>query len=81
MVDGGDIRRSCFRLRARISRLALDGKILEQWSSFGKYDGQIFWGHDIAVGNSGDVYVGEVNHGMRVQKFSRSEVEFVALHG
>jgi hypothetical protein len=59
--------------------LGLDGSILEQWSSFGNYDGQLYWGHDIAVGKSGDVYVGEVNHGMRVQKFSRSEQEFLFL--
>lgn len=72
MVDGGDMTPR-LPARARITRLALDGKILEQWSSFGNYDGQIFWGHDIAVGKNGDVYVGEVNHGMRIQKFSRSE--------
>lgn len=80
MVDGGDMSPQ-LPARARISRLALDGEILEQWSSFGKYDGQLFWGHDIAVGKSGDVYVGEVNHGMRVQKFSRSAAEFVSLRG
>jgi peptidylamidoglycolate lyase len=78
MVDGGDLS-GCLPGRGRISRLGLDGNILEQWSSFGNYDGQLFWGHDIAVGKSGDVYVGEVNHGMRVQKFSRSEQEFLFL--
>ena len=30
---------------------------------------QIYWGHDLAVGKDGAVYVGDVNHGMRVQKF------------
>lgn len=74
MVDGGDMSPR-LPARGRISRLDRDGNILEQWASFGNYDGQIFWGHDIAVGKSGDVYVGEVNHGMRVQKFSRSEQE------
>jgi peptidylamidoglycolate lyase len=78
VVDGGDMTPQ-LPARARISRLTLEGKILEHWSSFGNYDGQLFWGHDIAVGKSGDVYVGEVNHGMRVQKFSRSEDEFVYL--
>jgi hypothetical protein len=45
------------------------GKILARWSSFGNYDGQIFWGHAIAVGPDGAVYEGEVSRGMRVQKF------------
>lgn len=78
MVDGGDMSPR-LPARARITRLDLKGNILEQWSSFGNYDGQLFWGHDIAVGKSGDVYVGEVNHGMRVQKFSRSEQEYLLL--
>jgi len=47
----------------------LSGKILARWSSFGNYDGQIFWGHSIAVGEDGAVYEGEVSRGMRVQKF------------
>jgi hypothetical protein len=38
----------------------------------GNYDGQIYWGHDVAVGKDGAVYVGDVWHGMRVQKFIRS---------
>jgi peptidylamidoglycolate lyase len=47
----------------------LSGKILARWSRFGNYDGQIYWGHAIAVGADGAVYVGDVNQGMRVQKF------------
>jgi DNA-binding beta-propeller fold protein YncE len=47
----------------------LSGKILARWSRFGNYDGQIYWGHCIAVGADGAVYVGDVNQGMRVQKF------------
>jgi len=47
----------------------LSGKILARWSRFGNYDGQIYWGHAIAVGPDGAVYVGDVNVGMRVQKF------------
>jgi peptidylamidoglycolate lyase len=78
MVDGGDMS-ACLPARGRITRLDLDGNILEQWSSFGNYDGQLFWGHDIAVNKSGDVFVGDVNHGMRVQKFSRSEQQFLSL--
>jgi peptidylamidoglycolate lyase len=45
------------------------GKILARWSRFGNYDGEIYWGHGIAVGPDGAVYVGDVNRGMRVQKF------------
>jgi peptidylamidoglycolate lyase len=78
MVDGGDLPPR-FPGRARVSRLDLNGNILEQWASYGNYDGQLFWGHDITVGKSGDVYVGDVHLGMRVQKFSRSEREFLFL--
>ncbi len=78
MVDGGD-QTPQLPGRARLMRLDLEGKILEQWSSFGNYDGQLYYGHDVAVGKNGDVYVGDVNHGMRVQKFSRSEQEFLFL--
>ena len=46
-----------------------NGKLLARWSGFGNYDGQIVWGHDIAVGRDGAVYVGDVYHGMRIQKF------------
>jgi DNA-binding beta-propeller fold protein YncE len=80
MVDGGDMSPR-LPARARVSRLDRDGNVLERWASFGNYDGQLFWGHDIAVGKSGDVYVGEVNHGMRVQKFTRSEQEHVFVAG
>ncbi len=68
MVDGGDLKPSPPD-RGRILKMDLNGKILAKWSRFGNYDGQIYWGHDIAVGKDGAVYVGEVNHGMKVQKF------------
>jgi peptidylamidoglycolate lyase len=57
MVDGGDLLKRPPD-HARILRIDLDGHILEKWSSFGNQDGQIYWGHDIAVGNNGDVFVG-----------------------
>ena len=47
----------------------LKGNDLGTWGSFGKYDGQFYWGHDIAVGKDGAVYITDVNVGMRVQKF------------
>jgi hypothetical protein len=47
----------------------LNGKILEAWGSFGSYDGQFYWAHDVAAADDGAVYVTDVNVGMRVQKF------------
>jgi peptidylamidoglycolate lyase len=70
VVDGGDaIADQPARGQQQILKLDLSGKILAHWSRFGNYDGQIYWGHDIAVGKDGAVYVGDVLHGMRVQKF------------
>jgi peptidylamidoglycolate lyase len=68
MVDGGDLR-SAPPDRGQLLKLDLTGKILAKWSRFGNYDGQIYWGHDLAIGKDGAVYVGDVYHGMRVQKF------------
>lgn len=65
VVDGGDLKPNPPD-RGRILKLDLNGKILAKWSRFGNYDGQIYWGHDIAVGKDGAVYVGDVYHGMRV---------------
>jgi len=67
-VDGGDLK-PVPPDRGQILKLDLMGKILAKWSRFGNYDGQIYWGHDLAVGKDGAVYVGDVYHGMRVQKF------------
>ena len=68
VVDGGDLRPAPPD-RGQLLKLDLSGKILAKWSRFGNYDGQIYWGHDLAVGKDGAVYVGDVYHGMRVQKF------------
>ena len=68
VVDGGDLKPAPPD-RGQLLRLDLSGKILAKWSRFGNYDGQIYWGHDLAVGKDGAVYVGDVYHGMRVQKF------------
>jgi len=78
MVDGGNLLprppdRGC------ILRLDFSGNILEKWASYGNSEGQLYWGHDIAVSRSGDVYVGDVYFGMRVQKFSRSERDCLCL--
>ena len=72
VVDGGDvIRPSRFPYRNRALKLDLKGNIIEKWGSFGSYDGQFYWAHDIAVAANGDVYIGDVDLGMRVQKFMR----------
>jgi peptidylamidoglycolate lyase len=68
VVDGGDLK-PWPPDRSHILKLDLKGNILEQWASFGNYDGELFWGHDIAVGKDGSVYVGDIL-GRRVQKFS-----------
>ena len=52
--------------------LDLQGKIRETFGSFGSYDGQFYWAHDIAAGGDGALYVCDVNVGMRVQKFVRN---------
>jgi peptidylamidoglycolate lyase len=70
VVDGGDARADQpAQGIQQLLKLDLSGKILATWSRFGNYDGQIYWGHDVAVGKDGAVYVGDVSHGMRVQKF------------
>jgi len=68
VVDGGDLKPAPPD-RGQLLKLDLTGKILAKWSRYGNYDGQIYWGHDLAVGKDGAVYVGDVYHGMRVQKF------------
>lgn len=68
VVDGGDFKPAPPD-RGQLLKLDLSGKILAKWSRYGNYDGQIYWGHDLAVGKDGAVYVGDVYHGMRVQKF------------
>jgi len=68
VVDGGDLKPNPPD-RGQLLKLDLSGKILAKWSRFGNYDGQIYWGHDLAAGKDGAVYVGDVYHGMRVQKF------------
>lgn len=67
-VDGGDLKPTPPD-RGQILKLDLQGNIVAKWSRFGNYDGQIYWGHAITVGKDGAVYVGDVYHGMRVQKF------------
>ncbi|MCW5980830.1 MAG: hypothetical protein KIT09_22305 [Bryobacteraceae bacterium] len=70
VADGGDLRQTPEPFeRNRALKLDLNGKIVAKWGSFGSYDGQFYWAHDIAAGGDGSVYVGDVWLGMRVQKF------------
>lgn len=70
VADGGDLKPKPPD-RGRVLKLDLQGKILEQFGSFGSYDGQFYWAHDVGVGRNGDVYVVDVHLGMRVQRFVR----------
>ena len=57
-------------MRNRVVKLDMDGRIITKWGSYGSYDGQFYWAHDVAVGLDGAVYVVDVHNGMRVQKFT-----------
>lgn len=68
VVDGGDQRDE--RPAGRLLRLDRDGRVLDRWSGPGREAGRIDWGHDVAVGPDGSVYVVDIR-GRRVQKFRR----------
>jgi len=70
VVDGGD-QTPVPPDRSHILRLTEDGAVEASWSSFGNQDGQLYWGHAIAVTPAGDVLVGDVRYGMRVQKWTK----------
>jgi peptidylamidoglycolate lyase len=70
VVDGGDLKPRPPD-RCHILKLDQQGQILDKWASHGNYDGQVYWGHAIAVGKDGAVYVGDIL-GMRAQKFSKT---------
>jgi peptidylamidoglycolate lyase len=71
VVDGGD-QNPRPPDRAGVVKLDQTGRLLDRWSEFGVGPGQLCWGHDVAVDETGDVYVAEVYTGQRVQKFRRS---------
>jgi DNA-binding beta-propeller fold protein YncE len=70
IMDGGDMKPAPPD-RGRVIILNRDGKVLDEFGSFGSYDGQFYWGHAVAVAPNGHVYAADVNVGMRVQKFVR----------
>lgn len=44
--------------------------VLDEFGSGGRVAGQFDWPYDLAISSSGDVYVGEVHYGARLQKFA-----------
>jgi peptidylamidoglycolate lyase len=74
VVDGGDLpEEPSNRERNQALKLDLEGNILLKWGSFGSYDGQFYWAHDVARSHRGEVYITDVDRGMRVQKFVPTE--------
>jgi peptidylamidoglycolate lyase len=70
VVDGGD-QNEFWPDRARVLRLDSDGKILASFGSYGKAPGEFIWPHTIAIAPDGELYIGEVATGMRIQKFTK----------
>lgn len=68
IVDGGD-QTEFWPDRARILKFDLDGNLLASFGTYGKEPGQFIWPHTIALGQDGELYIGEVATGMRIQKF------------
>ena len=66
---GGHFPRIGWPVSPEYAKVDLDGNILEEFGSFGSYDGQFYWLHDVAVGPDGAVYGVDVHLGMRAQKF------------
>lgn len=65
-VDGGD--QSAARPRGGVVKISPDGRVLARFGTYGRAAGQLDWGHGIAVGKDGAVYVGDLE-GRRVQKW------------
>ncbi|WP_438000973.1 hypothetical protein WMF26_15605 [Sorangium sp. So ce185] len=70
VVDGGD--QDPERPRGHVLRLNLGGEIVDRWGTSGDGPGEIDWGHGIAVGRDGSVYVTSLT-GRGVQKFRRTK--------
>ena len=68
VVDGGDGDEAPPN-QAALSVLDPSGAPQARWSAYGRGPGELLWGHDVAVGRDGSVYVVEVRDGDRVQKF------------
>ncbi|MFO0689498.1 MAG: MBL fold metallo-hydrolase [Myxococcota bacterium] len=68
VIDGGHMNPEIAGF-ARLTRMALDGRVEAQWSRYGTAPGELAWGHDLAVGPDGAVYTAEVRINDRIQKF------------
>lgn len=68
VVDGGD--QDPIHPRGHVIKLDHAGRVIDRFSTAGDGPGEIDWGHGIAVGADGSVYVVDLNGG-RVQRFRR----------
>ena len=72
VVVGPDGEAYVPELQHRLTIVDLDGNVLSQWGGESSREaGQFVAPHGIAIDSHGDVYVGEVLEGQRVQKFIR----------
>lgn len=69
VLDGGD-QNPVPPDRARVLRVDTDGTVLDEFGRGGRDAGEFDWPHDLAISSTGDVYVGEVHYGARLQKFA-----------
>ncbi|MBI4305986.1 MAG: hypothetical protein HY678_06660, partial [Chloroflexi bacterium] len=59
-------------LRSRVTICDIRGKVLARWGRFQTKDPGMFWApHGISTDSKGDLYIGEVLEGQRIQKFRR----------
>ena len=59
-------------LQGRLTIIDSDGDVLSQWGGERSHEPGEFWApHGVAVDSHGDLYIGEVLEGQRLQKFAR----------
>ncbi len=59
-------------LQGRVTIIDNDGEVLAQWGGDRTHEPGEFWApHGVAVDSKGDMYIGEVLEGQRLQKFAR----------
>ena len=59
-------------LQGRVTIIDSDGEVLSQWGGERSHRPGEFWApHGVAVDSHGDLYIGEVLEGQRLQKFAR----------
>ena len=60
--------------RPNVSRSSGDARLLQVVSTFGgggRWAGQFYGAHNLAVDSTGDLYITETYEGKRVQKFTK----------